>query len=93
MAEEIKFIEEEMNKIKEFQEIYINAQQALGQVSVAKIRLEQQLDSLNNTENEIKNKFTETQKNEQEFIGKITEKYGDGTLNPETGTFTPNKSE
>ena len=51
------------------------------------------MDSLNNSGGELRNKFVETQKDEQEFIGKITEKYGDGTFNPETGIFTPNKSE
>ena len=29
---------------------------------------------------------------EKKFLDGITEKYGQGTLNPETGEFTPNKS-
>ena len=29
---------------------------------------------------------------EKKFLDGITEKYGEGTLNPETGEFTPNKS-
>ena len=82
MAEEIKFTEEELKKVKEIQQTYIDVQQNLGQVSVTKMRLEQQLESLDNNEEELKSKF----------IGKITEKYGDWTLNPETGTFMPNKS-
>ena len=49
MAEETKFTEDEMKKIKEFQQTYVNIQQALGQVSVAEIRLNQQLDSLVNS--------------------------------------------
>ncbi len=92
-SSEVKFSEEEMNKIKEFQQTYVTVQQQLEQVSVAKIRLEQQINSLDNSEKDLKNKFVETQKNEQKFILEITEKYGDGTLNPETGTFIPNKSE
>tara|TARA_Y100001963_G_scaffold129375_1_gene184541 strand:+ start:299 stop:580 length:282 start_codon:yes stop_codon:yes gene_type:complete len=92
MAEEIKFTEEELKKVKEIQQTYIDVQQNLGQVSVTKMRLEQQLESLDNNEEELKSKFVETQKEERDFIGKITEKYGDGTLNPETGTFMPNKS-
>ena len=91
MAEAIKFTEDEMKKIEEFQKTYVNIQQALGQVSVAEIRLNQQLKSLNDSENELKNKFVETQKNEKKFIDEITKKYGDGTLDPETGTFIPNK--
>jgi predicted nuclease with TOPRIM domain len=92
MSEEIKFTEEEMGKIKEFQTLYINIQQSLGQLSVARIRLEQQLENFDNNEEDMKNKFVETQKNERDFITEITKKYGDGTFNPETGTFIPNKS-
>ena len=90
---EVKFTEEEMTKIKEIQQTYVDVQQSLGQLSVAKIRLGQQLNSLNEREGELKNKFTETQKGEQEFIGEVTKKYGDGNLDPQTGIFTAYKSE
>ena len=39
MAEEVKFTEDEMKKIKEFQESYVTIQQNLGQLSIAKLRL------------------------------------------------------
>ena len=91
MAEEVKFTEDEMKKIKEFQESYVTIQQNLGQISVAKLRLNQQLESLDKSKEDLQNKFTKTQKDEQKFIEEITKKYGDGTLNPETGTFIPNK--
>ncbi len=90
---EIKFTEEEMTKIKEIQQIYIDAQQLLGQLSISRLRLEQQLDQLVVNENELKGRFIDNQKIEKKFIDEITEKYGDGTLNPETGIFTSNKSE
>ena len=93
MAEEVKFTEEEMTKIKEIQQTYVEVQQSLGQLSVARLRLEQQLTSLNDGEDELRKRFIDTQSEEREFIDKITEKYGDGTLDPETGTFIPNKSE
>ena len=91
MAEEVKFTEDEMKQIKEFQESYVTIQQNLGQLSIAKLRLTQQLKSLDNSKDELQGKFVETQKSEQKFIEEITKKYGDGTLNPETGKFTPNK--
>ena len=92
MAEETKFTEEEMKRIKEFQESYVTIQQNLGQISIAELRLNQQLESLSKSEDELKSKFIETQNNEKKFIDEITKKYGDGTLNPESGTFIPNKS-
>ena len=92
MSEEVKFTEEEMNSVNEFQKSYIDIQQSLGQLSITRIRLEQQLNLIDNSENELRDKFIETQTNEKHFIDKITEKYGDGTLDPETGVFTSNKS-
>ena len=92
MSEEVKFTEEEMNSVNEFQKSYIDIQQSLGQLSITRIRLEQQLNLIDNSENELRDKFIETQTNEKQFIDKITEKYGDGTLDPETGVFTSNKS-
>jgi len=38
------------------------------------------------------NNFGKIQEDEQKFLDGITKKYGQGTLNPETGVFTPNKS-
>ena len=91
MSEEVKFTEDEMKKIKEFQESYVTIQQQLGQISIAELRLNQQLKSLNESEVELKNKFVEVQQNEKSFIEEITKKYGDGTLDPNSGTFIPNK--
>ena len=91
MSDPIKFTEDEMKKIKEFQESYVTIQQNLGQISIAELRLNQQIESLHKNEDDLKNKFVETQKNEQSFIEELTKKYGDGTLNPETGKFIPNK--
>ena len=93
MAEEVKFTEEEMNKIKEIQQTYVDVQQSLGQLSVARIRLEQQLNSLDDSEDGLSKKFIDTQKSEKDFIDEITKKYGDGTLDPQTGIFKSNKSE
>ena len=89
---EKKFTEEEMTKVTEFKNTYINIQQALGQLTIAKLRLNQQLENFNKSEVELKDKFIETQKDEASFIEEMTKKYGDGTLNPDTGAFIPNKS-
>ena len=36
--------------------------------------------------------FDKNQADEKTFISDITEKYGEGSLDPETGVFTSNKS-
>ncbi len=91
MTEEIKFTEDEMKKIKEFQESYVTIQQSLGQISISELRLNQQLKALGESEVELKNKFVEVQQDEKSFIEEITKKYGDGTLDPNSGQFIPNK--
>ena len=91
MSDPIKFTEDEMKKIKEFQESYVTIQQNLGQISISELRLNQQLKALGESEVELKNKFVEVQQDEKSFIEEITKKYGNGTLDPNSGTFIPNK--
>ena len=87
-----KFSQEEMDRIKEIQSSYLGVQQAFGQLEVNRIRLEQQLDSTQKASSDLRNKFSEVQGNEQKFIEELNTKYGDGSLDLESGTFTPNKS-
>ena len=87
-----KFSQEEMDKIKEIQSSYVGVQQAFGQLEVNRIRLEQQLDSTQQASVDLREKFSEVQDNEQKFIEELNKKYGDGSLDLESGTFTPNKS-
>ena len=90
MAEK-KFTEEEMGKIKEVQSSYLGVQQAFGQLEVNRIRLEQQLDATQQASVELRDKFSEVQTNEQKLIEELNEKYGDGSLDLESGAFTSNK--
>jgi predicted nuclease with TOPRIM domain len=87
LKDSTKFSEEEMKTVKEIQQRYVDVQHKLGQLSVAEIRLNQQLDALNITRTELNDTFINTQKEETDFIKSITEKYGDGVLNPETGEY------
>tara|TARA_B100000287_G_scaffold33210_1_gene30833 strand:- start:645 stop:950 length:306 start_codon:yes stop_codon:yes gene_type:complete len=86
-----KFSEEELNELKEIQDEYYKIQTQFGQLSVAKIRLDEQLEKLHKTEDENIQSFKDIQEKERNFLDGITKKYGEGTLNPETGEFTPNK--
>ena len=87
-----KFTEEELKKIQDIQKEYLNIQTQFGQLSIARIRLSTQNDILNNSETQLNLDFENLQKNEKEFLAETTKKYGEGSLNPETGEFTPNKS-
>ena len=87
LKDSTKFSEEEMKTVKEIQQRYVDVQHKLGQLSVAEIRLNQQLDALNISRSELNDSFRKTQKEEKDFIKVVTEKYGDGILNPETGEY------
>mgnify|MGYP003653485960 CR=1 FL=1 len=85
MPEEIKFTEEEMKQVQNVQKNYVNVQNQFGQLKMAQIRLDEQ-------EIELENSLKSLQKKESKFLDGITDKYGQGSLNPKTGVFTPNKS-
>ena len=89
---EVKFTEEEMKSLRKIQESYFNVQSELGKLELTRIRVEQQLDELDVTDNGLREKFVQTQTTEKEFLDGITKKYGEGTLNQESGVFMPNNS-
>ena len=85
MSEEEKFTDDELKVIKDLRTDYLDIQNEFGQLKLAKIRLNRQEDQLLQNLSEIEN-------SEKSFLDKIEQKYGKGTLNPETGVFTPEKS-
>ena len=88
---EVKFTDEEMKSLKGIQESYFNVQNEYGKLELSRIRLEQQLDGLDTMDNGLREKFVQTQSTEKEFLDGITKKYGEGTLDQESGVFIPTK--
>ena len=86
MPEEVKFTEEELKQVQNFQNQYLSVQNQFGQLKLAQIRLD-------NQEVDLENALKQVQDNETKFLDEITNKYGQGTLNHETGVFTPVESE
>ena len=82
MAEEIKFTEDELKSIQELQGTYQQITLAVGQNTIAKQTLETREEALKTT-------LEETRTKEQELAKALNEKYGKGTLNIDTGEFTP----
>lgn len=91
MAEDIKFTEDEMTSLKQLQEDYTTKQEQLGQISVQRILLNQQIDSLEQKQQELEKEYVEVQQREQGLVKTLNEKYGQGQLDPNTGVFTPTK--
>lgn len=82
MADAIKFTEEELQTLQNLQSTYNQITLAMGQVSLQKIQLEEREESILNTLSEVREK-------ENTLAKELTDKYGKGSLNIETGDFTP----
>ena len=82
MSEEIKFTEEELKSLGDLQQSYQRITNSYGQIALAKHNLDEQ-------ETAVKEEFVKTRQQEQTLLNQITEKYGPGQLNPQTGVFTP----
>lgn len=83
MGQEIKFSEQELDSIKELQKEYNKLSIALGQLELEKMVLKNREETLHST-------FKTISEKEQTIIQDLNRKYGVGSLNLETGTFTPN---
>ena len=90
---EVKFTEDEMKKLAELQQTYQNLQATFGQLRVQKIMLDDQLSNLEETEMSVEEQYKTAQQTERDFVAELNEKYGPGTLDPQTGTFTPAQTE
>ena len=88
-SDEIKFSDEELKDLGDLQQSYQDKQGQLGQISVQKILLNQQVEAVENRQAELEGEYEEVQQTERDLVQKLNEKYGPGQLDPETGVFTP----
>jgi hypothetical protein len=85
----IHLTEGEMETLKEVMETYNQCSAAFGQVEVQKMNLAQQTQSLDNQRTAVEEEWKTNQTKEANFSRKLTNKYGPGSINPETGEYTP----
>ena len=79
-----KFTEEEVNTLRSFQSKMEQIVTSLGRVHYSRIKLDDQ-------ENSLKKEIKNIEREEQELAQTLTNKYGKGSLDIETGTFTPSE--
>ena len=85
----IHLTEGEMETLKEVMETYNQCSGAFGQVEVQKMNLTQQGEALEEQRSAIEEEWKANQSKEARFSSKLTTKYGPGSINPETGEYTP----
>lgn len=91
MSDTIKFTDEEVNEIRFIQNKFQEKLIKFGQIQLETIELEDRLTLLKNEQSRLKTEYLSLQKTEQELMDKLTNKYGEGSLNLKEGTFTPSK--
>ena len=88
-GEAVKFSEEELQSLQELQNTYAGISTQFGQLKVSKMNLRRQLDSLEQSEEALEKAWDDNRQKETELVQSLTEKYGPGSLNPQTGEYTP----
>jgi hypothetical protein len=84
-----QFTQEEINQIKELQTNYQQIGLELVQAKLAIIQIKQQLTEYEQQETSLIDKISTINKQEQEFVTQLQQKYGKGELDLSTGVFTP----
>ena len=82
MADTVKFNDEELKEIREVQNLYNTVVFQAGQVYLDEI-------TLHDRKGQVESNLQEVKKREQEIVSKLTTTYGQGSINLETGEFTP----
>jgi len=88
-SSEMKFTDEELQSLQDLQTGYQEKQANLGQLSVQRILLNQQVEAIEARQVELESEYEAVQQQERDIVQKLNEKYGPGQLDPQTGVFTP----
>ena len=94
MAEEAKksevvVPEEEIKEIKSLQETYQGIALQLGQIALQRSQLNRELDNIESNEQKLHVAYDVARESEQKIVKTMTDKYGIGNLDVESGKFTP----
>jgi uncharacterized coiled-coil DUF342 family protein len=87
----VNFTEEEVGKIAELQQKVLTINTRLGEIELEIHELETRFQSLKSEKQTIINSFSEVKAEEVELGKSLRDKYGEGTYDIGTNTFTPNK--
>lgn len=88
-----KFTQEELDQIKSLQNKYNEIGIELVQLKLAKKSAKEYLEQLEEQEEQLTNQIVEANQSEKQLALQLSEKYGVGSLDMETGEFTANTAE
>ena len=93
MAEKVvkEFSQEEKSKIENIQTKVLQITARLGEIEIGITTLESQFSSLKDEKDTLMKSYRELVDEENKFGEELRSKYGDGTYDVQTNTFTPSK--
>ena len=80
---------EELKSIKDLQSKYNQTIFEIGVAEAQRIALQEQVDKLAENKKQLVNDLATIEQKESELTKSLQEKYGTGSINPETGEITP----
>jgi len=87
----ISLTEDEVKKINELQGGLLQSLARLGEIEIEKIQLEDVYKSLNEEIDQLVSRYNTLKENEGKLAQQLKEKYGEGVIDLEKNTFTPNQ--
>jgi seryl-tRNA synthetase len=84
-----KLTQEELQSIKDLQSKYNQTLFEIGVAEAQRIALAEQVEKLEASKKQLVNDLATIEQKENELTNSLQEKYGTGSINPESGEITP----
>jgi len=86
---QIQFTEDELKSLSDLRVNYNNLTLSFGALEVSRMQTEQRLSSMDEERARLEEAYNEALESERKLVEDLTEKYGQGSLDIQTGVFTP----
>tara|TARA_R100001509_G_scaffold5017_1_gene3054 strand:+ start:22 stop:306 length:285 start_codon:yes stop_codon:yes gene_type:complete len=90
-SKDVKFTKDELNSIEELRNNYNSVTNALGMLEVSRMQTEKRLETIEGDKIRLETQYEQLTMAEKELINSLTEKYGQGSIDINSGVFTPVK--
>ena len=90
-SKDVKFTKDELNSIEELRNNYNSVTNALGMLEVSRMQTEKRLETIKSDKIRLETQYEQLTMAEKELIDSLTEKYGQGSIDINSGVFTPIK--
>ena len=90
-SKDVKFTKDELNSIEELRNNYNSVTNALGMLEVSRMQTEKRLETIAGDKIRLETQYEQLTMAEKELIDTLTEKYGQGSIDINSGVFTPVK--